>query len=184
LSTGEFDVVGFPPGFGGTPGVTEDFTLGEALPEGFAASRLGGTDFAESRNPMSSELSLPIEVEREFRIFEDAQSVAARRQLEEPLIFQGEIQQDVSRADAKDKEQKEDAFSNKAHGKEHRHKTESANARTEHGKESAGPIEQEQLEPGLSNFVDQQDAQRFGGADQKAERNGFVSHDELTMRHN
>jgi hypothetical protein len=93
--------------------------------------------------------------------------VASRRQLEEPRIFQGEIQQDVSRADAKHQEQKEDAFSNNAHGKEHRHKTESANARTEHGKESAGPIEQEQLEPGISNFVDQQDAQRFGGADQK-----------------
>ena len=44
-------------------------------------------------------------------------------------------------------------------------------------------IEQEQLEPGISNFVDQQDAQRFGGADQKAERNGFVSNDELTVRH-
>jgi hypothetical protein len=28
--------------------------------------------------------------------------------------------------------------------------------------------------------VDQQDAQRFGGADQKAERNGFVSNGELT----
>jgi hypothetical protein len=67
--------------------------------------------------------------------------VASRRQLEEPLIFQGEIQQDVSRADAKQQEQKEDAFSNNAHGKEHRHKTESVNARTEHGKESAGPIE-------------------------------------------
>jgi hypothetical protein len=33
----------------------------------------------------------------------------------------------------------------------HRHKTESANARTEQGKESAGPIEQERLEPGLSS---------------------------------
>jgi len=32
-----------------------------------------------------------------------------------------------------------------------------------------------------AEFVDQQDAQRFGGADQKAERNGFVSNDELTM---
>jgi hypothetical protein len=37
----------------------------------------------------------------EFRIFEDVQSVASDRQLEEPLIFQGEIQQDVSRADEK-----------------------------------------------------------------------------------
>ena len=34
-----------------------------------------------------------------------------------------------------------------------------------------------------AEFVDQQDAQRFGGADQKAERNGFVSNDELTMGH-
>jgi hypothetical protein len=101
--------------------------------------------------------------------------MASDRQLEEPLILQGEIQQDVSRVDEKHQGKKEDAFSNNAQGQEHRHKTESANARTEQGKESAGPIEQEQLEPGLSNFVDQQDAQRFRGADQKAERNGFVS---------
>jgi len=32
--------------------------------------------------------------------------VASRRQLEEPLIFQGEIQQDVSRADAKHQEKR------------------------------------------------------------------------------
>jgi hypothetical protein len=82
----------------------------------------------------------------EFRIFEDVQSVASDRQLEEPLIFQGEIQQDVSRADEKHQKKKENAY-----GQEHRHKTESANARTEQGKESAGPIEQEQLEPGLSS---------------------------------
>jgi hypothetical protein len=50
----------------------------------------------------------------ELRIFEDAQSVASDRQLEEPLIFQGEIQQDVSRVDAKHQEKKEDAFSNNA----------------------------------------------------------------------
>jgi hypothetical protein len=87
----------------------------------------------------------------EFRTFEDVQSVASDRQLEEPLIFQGEIQQDVSRVDEKHQEKKENAFSNNAHGQEHRHKTESANARTEQGKESAGPIEQEQLEPGLSS---------------------------------
>jgi len=62
-----------------------------------------------------------------------------RRQLEEPLIFQGEIRQDVSRADAKHQGKKEDAFSNNAHGQEHRHETESVNARTEHGKESCTP---------------------------------------------
>jgi hypothetical protein len=72
--------------------------------------------------------------------------VASDRQVEGPLIFQGEIQQDVSRVDEKHQEKKEDAY-----GQEHRHKTESANARTEQGKESAGPIEQEQLEPGLSS---------------------------------
>jgi hypothetical protein len=38
--------------------------------------------------------------------------VASRRQLEEPLIFQGENQQDVPRADAKHQQKKEDAFSN------------------------------------------------------------------------
>jgi len=110
--------------------------------------------------------------------------VASGRQLEKPLIFQGEIQQDVSRADAKHQDKQEDAFSNNAHGQEHRHETESTNAGAEKGKESADPIEQEQLEPGLLNFMDQQDAQRFRGADQKAERNGFVSNDELTVRHN
>jgi hypothetical protein len=120
----------------------------------------------------------------EFRIFEDAQSVASGRRLEEPLIFQGKIQQNVSRVDAKHEEKKEDALSNNPNGQERRHKTEATNARTEQGKESAGPIEQQQLEPGLSNFVDEQDAQCFRGADQKAERNGLVSNGELTMRHN
>ena len=71
-----------------------------------------------------------------------------------------------------------------SHGSSKRRTIRQSNARTEHGKESAGPIEQEQLKPGLSNFVDQQDAQRFGGADQNAESNSFVSKDELTMRHN
>jgi hypothetical protein len=45
LSTGEPAVVGFPPGSGGTPGVTEGFTVGEALPEDFVPSRFGGTGF-------------------------------------------------------------------------------------------------------------------------------------------
>jgi hypothetical protein len=42
--------------------------------------------------------------------------VASDRQLEEPLSFQGEIQQDVSRVDEKHQEKKEDAFSNNANG--------------------------------------------------------------------
>lgn len=45
MSTGELVVAGVPPGFGGTPGVPGGFTVGEALPEDFAPSRLGGTDF-------------------------------------------------------------------------------------------------------------------------------------------
>jgi hypothetical protein len=44
LGTGEPVVVGFPPGFGGTPGVTEGFAAGEALPGTFVPSRLGGAD--------------------------------------------------------------------------------------------------------------------------------------------
>jgi hypothetical protein len=118
-----------------------------------------------------------------FRIFENAQSVASGRQFEETLILPYKIQQDVTRVDAKHKEEKEDAFSNNAYCQEHRHKTESTNACSGQGKDTADPIEQEQLEPSISNFVDQQDAQRFWGADQKAERNCFVSNDELTMRH-
>jgi len=71
-------------------------------PEVGADQRPGNrrSSFAESRDPLSSGLSLPVE-QREFCIFEDAQSVASRRQLEEPLISKGEIQQDVTRADAK-----------------------------------------------------------------------------------
>jgi hypothetical protein len=45
LSTGEPVVVGFPPGFGGTPGVREGFTVGEALPEDLSPSRFGGRGF-------------------------------------------------------------------------------------------------------------------------------------------
>jgi len=81
--------------------------------------------------------------------------VASRRQLEEPRIFQGEIQQDVSRPMQSVKNKRKTPSATTPAAREHRHKTESANARTEHGKESAGPIEQEQLEPGISNFVDQ-----------------------------
>jgi hypothetical protein len=105
------------------------------------------------------------------------------RQFEEILIFPHEIQQNVTRVDAKQKEKKEDAFSNNAYCQEHRHKRESTNACSDQGKDTAGPIQQEQLEPGISNFVNQQDSQRFRGADQKAERFCFVSNDELTMRH-
>jgi hypothetical protein len=52
----------------------------------------------------------------EFRFFADAQSVASRRQFEEPLIFHSDNQQDVSRADAKHEWEKEDAFYNNADG--------------------------------------------------------------------
>ena len=68
------------------------------------------------------------------RLFENAQSVASGRQLEKPLIFPREIQQNVSRVDTKHQEKKEEAFSNNAGGQEHRHQTESANARSEQGK--------------------------------------------------
>jgi hypothetical protein len=119
----------------------------------------------------------------EFRIFENAQSVTLGRQFEEILIFPHEIQQNVTRVNAKQKEKKEDAFSDNAYCQEHRHKSESTNACSGQGKDTAGPVEQEQLEPGISNFVNQQDSQRFRGADQKAERFCFVSNDELTMRH-
>jgi hypothetical protein len=119
----------------------------------------------------------------ELRIFEDSQSVASSRQLEEPLIFSRKIQQNVTSVDAKHKEEKENALCHDSHGQEYRQKTESAKARTEQDKDTTGPIEQEQLEPGLLNFVEDQDAQRFRGAYQKADRTGFVSNDELTMRH-
>jgi hypothetical protein len=119
----------------------------------------------------------------EFRIFENAQSATSGRQFEEILIFPHEIQQNVTRVDAKQKEKKEDAFSNNADRQEHRHKSESTNACSDQGKDTAYPIEQEQLESGISNFVNQEDAQRLRGADQKAERFCFVSNDELTMRH-
>jgi hypothetical protein len=45
LSTGEPAIVGFPPGFGGTPEVTEGSTLGGAPPEPFGPNRLGGSGF-------------------------------------------------------------------------------------------------------------------------------------------
>ena len=45
LSIGEPVVVGFPPAFGGPPRLPGGFTAGEALPEGFPPSRLGGTGF-------------------------------------------------------------------------------------------------------------------------------------------
>jgi hypothetical protein len=81
------------------------------------------------------------------------------------------------------KKKRKNALCHDGHGQEYRKKTESAKARTDQDKDTTGPIEQEQLEPGLLNFVEHQDAQRFRGADQKADRTGFVSNDELTMRH-
>jgi hypothetical protein len=83
-------------------------------------------------------LNLPIEAEQ-FLIFEDAQSVASGRQLEKPLIFPREIQQNVSRVDAEHQENKEDAFSNNAHGQKHRHKTEIHRACTEAGQGECMP---------------------------------------------
>ena len=41
---------------------------------------------------------------------------------------------------------------NSAHVQEHRHKIEAANARTEHGQESAGPVDQEQLKPSVAKL--------------------------------
>jgi hypothetical protein len=64
----------------------------------------------------------------EFRVFENAQSVTSGRQFEEILIFPHEIQQNVTRVDAEQKEKKEDPFSNNAYCQEHRHKSESTNA--------------------------------------------------------
>jgi hypothetical protein len=45
LGTGELVAIGFSPGFGGPPGATGDFTMGEALSEALVPSRLGGKDF-------------------------------------------------------------------------------------------------------------------------------------------
>jgi hypothetical protein len=109
--------------------------------------------------------------------------MASRRQVEEPLIFQGEVQQDVSGADAKRKEKKKDPFRNYADGEEYRQNPESPDASTEQGQETASPIDQKRLESRVPKSLFQQNAQRFRRADQKPKRAGVVSGDKLLMRH-
>jgi hypothetical protein len=121
--------------------------------------------------------------QREIGIYKNAQSATLSRQLVEPLIFQREFQENVARADPKEEGNEANEVGKNAHGEEHRHEIEYANARGEGGKQSARPLEKEQLKPGVSNFVSQQNAQRFSYADQITERAGVVSADELFVRH-
>ena len=127
--------------------------------------------------------SVPWLRQGEIGILKNAQSATLSRQLVEPLIFQREFKENVARTDPKEQGNEANAVGKNAHGEEHRNEIESANARGEDGKQSGRPLDKEQLKPGVSDFVSEQNAQRFSRGDQIAERASFVSEDELFVRH-
>jgi hypothetical protein len=139
--------------------------------------------------PNSELRTLPIDSvqrlrQRELCIFKEAQSVGSGRHLEEPLIFQGEFQYDVARGQPKHPDNKTNDMSKDARGQQRRHKMESANACAENRTKDAHRLDHEQLKPWVSGSVSQEYDQRFGYADQIAQRSGFfVSADKLFMRH-
>jgi hypothetical protein len=81
----------------------------------------------------------------EFRSFKDAQSLASRGQFEQRLIFQGEIQEDVSRADAKHNRKRKMPSATTPTARNVGIRPDSVHGRTEHAKESARPFDQKPL---------------------------------------
>ena len=70
-----------------------------------------------------------------FSIFENAQSVAGGRKIEEPLIFQSELEEHVARGEPKEDGKEKNAWDNDSHGQEHRNETKPKNTGTHHRQE-------------------------------------------------
>ena len=139
--------------------------------------RIGRLAFCEAEG------SVPRLRQGEISVFKDVQSVTFGCQIVEALVFQREFEENVSRSEPKEQSDEENSRCENAGRQEHRHEIEAANARSNCGKQSAGPLEQEQLKPGIPKFVSEQDTECFPGTDQITERAGFVSEDKHFVRH-
>ena len=130
-----------------------------------------------------AEGSVPWLRQGEISVFKDVQSVTFGCQVVEPLVFQGEFEENISGSQPKEQGNEAKSRRENAGHQEHRHEIEAANARSNCGKQRAGPLEQEQLKPGIPKFVSEQDTKCFPGTDQITERAGFVSEDKHFVRH-
>jgi hypothetical protein len=103
--------------------------------------------------------------------------------LKEPFVFQRKLKKKVAGSKSNKEGKKANALSKGAHGPECRHQKESANGDADKRQKTARPLTQKTLKPGVSDLVDQQDAQSFSGTDQIAQRAGFVSENKSLVRH-
>ena len=116
-------------------------------------------------------------------IFKYGQSIIPGRDLKESLVFQSELKKEVSRSKPEDDGEKAEARSKNTGSPGCRQQREPAGTGPKEREESASPLGQETLKPGVSNLMGQKDSQSFSHADQISERAGFVEKDEFLVRH-
>jgi hypothetical protein len=113
----------------------------------------------------------------------DAQRMAGGGQIVETLIFQCEFEENVARRQPDQQGKEAGRGSEKASSNQGRHQGEPAHSYSEHDQERAHPLNQEVLNPRITQLVIQQHVNRFGNRDQITERAVLVSEDEHFVRH-
>ena len=103
--------------------------------------------------------------------------------IEEPLIFQRELQKKIARPNRKEQGEKKHHGRHGAHGPKGRDQEKSANAEADNQQEQTNRSSQETLKSDIAKFVGQQDAQGFRGVDQITERTLWGKRDQIAADH-
>src|SRR5580704_18728096 len=103
--------------------------------------------------------------------------------IEEPLIFQRELQKKIARPNRKEQGEKKYHGRHGAHGPKGWDQEKSANAEADNQQEQTNRSSQEKLKSDIAKFVGQQDAQGFRGVDQITERTLWGNCDQIAAEH-
>ena len=116
-------------------------------------------------------------------VLEYAQSMTSGGHIEEPLIFQRELQKKIAGPNRKEQSEKKHHGRHGAHGPEGRNQEKSANAESDDQQEQTNRSSQEKLKSDIAKFVGQQDTQGFRGVDQITERTLWGKRDQIAAEH-
>jgi hypothetical protein len=116
-------------------------------------------------------------------IYKNAQCMTFVRQIVETLIFQREFEENVAGCQPCDQSKEADRGSENACRDQRRHQSEPAHSYPEHHQQRTCPLNQEELNPRVANFVIQQHVNSFWDRDQITERAILVSEDKHFVRH-
>jgi hypothetical protein len=116
-------------------------------------------------------------------VLKHAQSMTSGGHIEEPLIFQRELQKKIARPNRKEQGEKKYHGRHGAHGPKGWDQEKSANAEADNQQEQTNRSSQEKLKSDIAKFVGQQDAQGFRGVDQITERTLWGNCDQIAAEH-